>query len=373
MLIIVAPLDAPEAVQDVVVRVVNMAGEGAEGQRTTTLDERLDLVGILEVTRGKKPRLILILAEVALEREVLAAPTEGERIVQLLDTRIGEEVLRRRAVTRIGVGELRTPSERRQEGQGALKLRYLGEATAVGGEARRQRPLQATPTIGERTLPEDDDAREGFGAMRYRFGALDDVDLVVGVDADLGSVVVAPLLARLADAIIDDEHTRAVHAVDDGLRCRRARLQARDAADLGEEGGEVAPEVTLDALGRDLRGDDVGGDGTAVADDLHRREVAVLRAQTQGEGAGGAAELVQRDEAFVIADEMDVQAVLLAPREGEGQLALEVGLHGATADVADGAWERLSSSIVEDLDDEATALGMRRAGTQDKGEEHPQR
>ena len=78
-------------------------------------------------------------------------------------------------------------------------------------------------------------------------------------------------------------------------------------------------------------------------------------------------------EAFVIADEMDVQAVLLAPREGEGQLALEVGLHGATADVADGAWERLSSSIVKDLDDEATALGMYRACTQDKGEEHPQR
>ena len=78
MLIIIAPLDTPQSVQDVVVRVVNMAGEGAEGQRTTTLDERLDLVGILEVTRGKKPRLILILAEVALEREVLAAPTEGE-------------------------------------------------------------------------------------------------------------------------------------------------------------------------------------------------------------------------------------------------------------------------------------------------------
>ena len=78
LLIIVAPLDAPQAVQDVVVRVVNMAGEGAEGQRTTTLDERLDLVGILEVTRGKKPRLILILAEVALEREVFAAPAEGE-------------------------------------------------------------------------------------------------------------------------------------------------------------------------------------------------------------------------------------------------------------------------------------------------------
>ena len=78
MLVIIAPLDAPQAVQDVVVRVVDMAGEGAEGQRTTTLDERLDFVGILEVTRGKKPRLILILAEVALEREVLTAPTEGE-------------------------------------------------------------------------------------------------------------------------------------------------------------------------------------------------------------------------------------------------------------------------------------------------------
>ena len=78
MLIIVAPLDAPQAVQDVVVGIVDMAGEGADGQRTTTLDERLDLVGILEVTRGKKPRLILILAEVALEREVLTTPTEGE-------------------------------------------------------------------------------------------------------------------------------------------------------------------------------------------------------------------------------------------------------------------------------------------------------
>ena len=75
----------------------------------------------------------------------------------------------------------------------------------------------------------------------------------------------------------------------------------------------------------------------------------------------------------MIADEMDVQAVLLAPREGEGQLALEVGLHGATADVADGTWEGLSSSIIEDLDDEATALGMHRICTQGKGEEHPQR
>ena len=75
----------------------------------------------------------------------------------------------------------------------------------------------------------------------------------------------------------------------------------------------------------------------------------------------------------MIADEMDVQAVLLALREGEGQLALEVGLHRATADVADGAWERLSSSIVKDLDDEATALGMHRTCTQGKGEEHPQR
>ena len=223
---------------------------------------------------------------------MLTTPAEGERIVQLLDTRIGEEVLRRRAVTCIGVGELRTPSKRRQEGQSAFKLRYLGEATAVGGEARRQRPLQGASTIGERALSEDDDTREGFGAVCYRFGALDDVDLVVGIDADLGGVVVAPLLARLADAIIDDEYARAVHAVDDGLRCRCARLQARDAADLGEEGGEVAPEVTLDALGRDLRGDDVGGDRTAVADDLHRREVTLLRAQTQGEGAGAAAELV---------------------------------------------------------------------------------
>ena len=90
-------------------------------------------------------------------------------------------------------------------------------------------------------------------------------------------------------------------------------------------------------------------------------------------GLGVLRELVQRDRSLVIADEMDVQAVLLAPREGEGQLALEVGLHGATADVADGAWEGLSSSIVEDLDDEATALGMHRTCTQGKGEEHPQR
>jgi len=41
--------------------------------------------------------------------------------------------------------------------------------------------------------------------------------------------------------------------------------------------------------------------------------------------------------------------------------------------VAYGAWEGLSSSIVEDLDDEATALGMHRACTQGKDEEHPQR
>ena len=57
MLIIIAPLDAPQAVQDVVVGIVNMAREGAEGQRTATLDERLDLVGILEVPEGRSPVL----------------------------------------------------------------------------------------------------------------------------------------------------------------------------------------------------------------------------------------------------------------------------------------------------------------------------
>ena len=61
------------------------------------------------------------------------------------------------------------------------------------------------------------------------------------------------------------------------------------------------------------------------------------------------------------------------PVRARVRLALEVSLYGATADVADGAWEGLSSSIVEDLDDEATALGTHRACTQGKGEEHPQR
>ena len=85
------------------------------------------------------------------------------------------------------------------------------------------------------------------------------------------------------------------------------------------------------------------------------------------------AELVQRDEAFVIADEMDVQAVLLALREGEGQLALEVGLHGATADVADSAWEGLSSSIVKDVDDEAYGSGRAQGMHPGQGRGAPQR
>ena len=102
--------------------------------------------------------------------------------------------------------------------------------------------------------------------------------MVIGIYANFGGVVVAPLLSRLADAIIDDEHTRAVHSVDDGLGRGRPRLQARHATDFGEEGSEVAPEVTLDAFGRDLGGDGVGRDRTACSDDLHRSKVTHLRA-----------------------------------------------------------------------------------------------
>ena len=81
--------------------------------------------------------------------------------------------------------------------------------------------------------------------------------MVIGIHADFGGVVVAPLLSRLAYAIIDDEHTRAVHPMDDGLGRGRPRLQARHATDFGEEGGEVAPEVALDAFGGDLRRDGI--------------------------------------------------------------------------------------------------------------------
>ena len=93
--------------------------------------------------------------------------------------------------------------------------------------------------------------------MRYGISTLDDVDLVIGIYADFGSVVVAPLLSGLAHAIVDDEDTCAVHPVDDGLGRGRPRLQARHATDFGEEGSEVAPEVTLDTFGGDLRRDGI--------------------------------------------------------------------------------------------------------------------
>ena len=76
MLVIVECLEAPEAVQYVVVRVVNLSGEWSEGQRTTTFDEGGDFVSVLQVSRGEKARLILILAEVAFYGKVFSAPPE---------------------------------------------------------------------------------------------------------------------------------------------------------------------------------------------------------------------------------------------------------------------------------------------------------
>ena len=176
-------------------RVVDVVGEGAEGLRLPEVNERLDVIAVLEVPRGQQPRLVLILAEVALQLPGLAAPTEGEGVVELPGTRILQQVASRAAVAPLVIGDLCTPGQLRVARESALQLQEAGVAASISGEAPRQRALQRPPTIGQGLLPEYDDPSDGLGAVGYGLGALEDVHLIVGIHAHLGGVVLPPLLA----------------------------------------------------------------------------------------------------------------------------------------------------------------------------------
>ena len=90
-------------------RVVDVVGEGAEGLGLPEVNERLDVIAVLEVPRGQQARLVLILAEVALQLPGLTAPAEGEGVVELTGTRILQQVACRAAVPPLVIGDLCAP------------------------------------------------------------------------------------------------------------------------------------------------------------------------------------------------------------------------------------------------------------------------
>ena len=86
--------------------------------------------------------------------------------------------------------------------------------------------------------------------------------MVIALDIHLGGVILAPLLSGLAHTIIHDEHTIAIHTVDDRLSGRGTCLQACHTADLGQERGEVTPEASLDLLGAETTDHGISRDHT---------------------------------------------------------------------------------------------------------------
>jgi len=67
--------------------------------------------------------------------------------------------------------------------------------------------------------------------------------------------------------------------------------------------------------------------------------------------------LLEGDEAFVIAEEVDVKPISLFGVEGEGELSLGVGLHGLLPDVGNGCDQWVARMLIEDLDADAMTLG----------------
>ena len=114
---------------------------------------------------------------------------------------------------------------------------------------------------GNGCVVHNDDTGHRVGAVHQGGGAFDDLHGVHALAIDLHAVLVAPLLAFLADTVVDHQHAVVAHSANHGLGDAPARGDLRDARIFGDGIDDIAKGKCLQSLRRD----DIHRDG-AVAE-----------------------------------------------------------------------------------------------------------
>ena len=94
-------------------------------------------------------------------------------------------------------------------------------------------------------------AGHGVAAVEQRGGAFQNLDRVDGLGVNLYAVLVAPLLALLADAVVDHDDAVVAQASDDGLRDAAARGELAHAGLMGHGVDDVGRGRFLQLAGSD--------------------------------------------------------------------------------------------------------------------------
>ena len=117
---------------------------------------------------------------------------------------------------------------------------------------------------GHRYRVEDEDAGHGIGAVHQRGGAFQDLDGMDAGSVDLDAVLIPPLLAFLADAVVHDDHPVVSQAADDRLGDGAAGGDLGHAGLPGDGADDVGrgPRLQIDGL------DDRNGDRDFVQMDV---------------------------------------------------------------------------------------------------------
>ena len=120
---------------------------------------------------------------------------------------------------------------------------------------------------GNRCVVHNDDTGHRVGAVHQGGGAFDNLHGVHALAIDLHAVLVAPLLALLADTVVDHQHAVVAHSANDGFGDAPARGDLRNTRIFGDGIDDIAKGECLQSLRRD----DIHRDG-AVAELCVARE-----------------------------------------------------------------------------------------------------
>ena len=230
----------------------------------------------------------------------------------------------------------------RLEGCRSAEAAGVGIVAHIGLAAE----VQAVLPMWERCVIEQDDAPHSPEAIAHTLGALDDLDHAGAGIVDLRGVVSAPALALEAHAIIHQEDTAAVHALDHGLGDRAPRADGADAWDglehLRQRGGAPLLQLLATDACRLL---ELGG---MALSRRHSDLVDLAHIFLKEEGDGLALGGRQAAHQLLVADGAD----LYTERRGEAAeaqrtLPLRVGRVGTKRPRAahDGADDGLSSTL----------------------------
>ncbi len=353
--------DFEQLVFDALVRTTDRVRKTRRFERSLAVERPLQVGQVADVRSGEDPQRRVELRVEDFGAIAFFLPSERAGEIGFFETGVFQKVIRRFHIAGFLQRTLRAPRERRQEGVVAFDPSGHRAAAAVARAYETEFAFQSG-CVAQRFRLRDHHPGNGVGAVPHTGRAFHHTQLAGDERVHFRRVFAAPLLALLANAVVQHQHAVAVQAVDHRLGDRVAGVQARHPADALQRLAQREAAAAVELLFAEA----VGGLGRTIRDarrgDPHRAQLfgMVLRVEVDPRSARHPHDLQQvvaahvRDAYRIGAVAQPVDAITAA---AVGESALP-GLF----DIDRGIFQPRAVVVVEHAARERAGTGLREQG-----------